>query len=114
MIGHYKLEKRRPVLVPDLIEWATWMEAADRHVARTEFSAGVEVSTVFLGLDHRFSGNGPPLLFETIVFGLNMENDAMMWRYSSWDDAVTGHNATVRKVDDLLAQASAVKSPLEC
>jgi hypothetical protein len=29
----------------------------------------IGISTVFLGLDHRHFGDGPPLLFETMVFG---------------------------------------------
>ena len=48
--------------------WARWFETADRRVALTEVS-GIRVSTVFLGLDYRFSGEGPPLLlFETMTF----------------------------------------------
>jgi hypothetical protein len=47
------------------MRWATWFEAADRHV-RDSFQGDVRVSTVFLGLDH--SVYGPPQLFETMVF----------------------------------------------
>jgi hypothetical protein len=36
-----------------------------------------KVSTVFLGLDHSFSEDGPPILWETMVFGgeLDQETD---------------------------------------
>jgi hypothetical protein len=50
---------------------------------------------VFLGLDHRFGGSGPPLLFETMIFGGPLDEE--MWRYSSWDAAEAGHAAAVRK-----------------
>jgi hypothetical protein len=93
-IGTYILEGHRPVAERDTIAWAQWLEAADRIVARTEHELFV-VSTVFLGLDYRHCGNGPPLLFESMVF---FDGVAQHFRrYSSWDDAETGHKAMVRQ-----------------
>ncbi len=63
---HYILDGKTPVPV-GLMEWAEWFGRNDRSVAKDEFE-GVVVSTVFLGLDHNFFGDGPPLLFETMVF----------------------------------------------
>jgi hypothetical protein len=65
---------------------------ANRRVAFTVVAPGVEVSTVFLGLDHSF-GDGPPVLFETMVFDDYGGGDA--WRWSTWDEAVAGHEAAV-------------------
>ncbi len=48
----------------------------------------VNVSTVHLGLDHAW-GCGPPLIFETMVFG--GEHDQECWRYSNLADAREGH-----------------------
>ncbi|HMF88292.1 MAG TPA: hypothetical protein VK575_09445 [Gemmatimonadaceae bacterium] len=80
---------------------ATWARTyKHERVALTEVTNGVDVSTVFLGVDHRFSSKGPPLLFETMVFGGPL--DQQCWRYSSWDDAETGHAAAVRKCKNLL------------
>ena len=78
----------------DLMTWAEWYETADRKVAR-ETIGDSDISTVFLGIDHSF-GEGPPLLFETMVF--NGKLDGEINRYSTWDDAVAGHNAMVKKV----------------
>lgn len=58
----------RPVPETDLIKWAEWLETADRVVGR-ETIGPCKVSTVFLGLDHRFGEGGPPILWETMVFG---------------------------------------------
>ena len=55
----------------------------------------MRVSTVFLGLDHQHF-DGPPLLFETMVFV--GEHGDEMERYSTWDEAVAGHDAMVAKV----------------
>lgn len=104
-------EKREVVVVDDLMTWAEWFERFDnRIVGHTRFDPDILVSTVFLGLNHRFFGAGPPLIFETMVFGINVEDEAMTWRYSSWDDAETGHQATVHRVKDLLVKASREKA----
>lgn len=52
----------------DALEWAKFFETTDRQIARDE-TKGVTVSTVFLGIDHRICGDGPPVLFETLVLG---------------------------------------------
>ena len=67
MSDKYILKDHVPVLEDDLLKWGRWFETADRTVARTRIK-NIEISTVFLGLDHAF-GQGNPLLFETMVFG---------------------------------------------
>jgi hypothetical protein len=105
-------DEHRPVAVRDVLEWGEFFNKDDkRRVALTEFEPGVRVSTVFLGLDHRYFGKGPPLLFETMVFGLNLEDEAFTTRYATWDDAETGHKAIVRKVQEQLAEAARVTIP---
>jgi hypothetical protein len=57
---------------------------------------GKWVSTVWIGLDHQF-GNGPPLIFETMVFSKKgnwqeLDRD----RYSTQEDALKGHKRMVR------------------
>jgi len=88
-------ENHNPILCNDLLKWAEWLEKADRRVDKTTITEGVEVSTVFLGLDHSF-GEGKPLLFETMVFG--GKSDGGMDRYATWDEAVAGHKKMVEKV----------------
>ncbi len=92
-MNDYILEGHTPVVVTDIRTWARWFETADRGVARTEKN-GVTVSTVFLGLDHSF-GSGPPLLFETMVFGGKLDQEQE--RYSTWDEAEAGHKSMVRR-----------------
>ena len=58
-----------------------------RVVAKTTIGAS-EVSTVWLGLDHGF-GDGPPLIFETLVFGGVLADE--MYRYSTEEQALKGH-----------------------
>lgn len=95
MNGRYRLDGHNPVPVDDLMEWARWMEGAERHVGNTE-EAGVRVSTVFLGLDSFLRNEGPALLFETMVFG--GEHDQDIDRYSTWEEAEAGHKRMCEKV----------------
>lgn len=92
MRDKYILDGHRAVLCDDLLTWARWLETADRRVARTVVYADVTVSTVFLGLDHQY-GNGPPLLFETMIFG--GPHDQEQDRYATWEDAERGHETMV-------------------
>jgi hypothetical protein len=88
-------ERRTPARCDDLIAWAEWLETADRHVADTRHEL-FRVSTVFLGVDHRFD-RGPPILFETMVF-LAADESIDCVRYATWEDAEIGHKAMVRRM----------------
>jgi hypothetical protein len=101
--GRYVLDGKIPVPCEDLMEWAHWYETAgkDRIVCK-EFIGDYEVSTVFLGLDHSFD-DGPPELFETMVFWKGSENDrrdgvvddAPMYRAPTWELALEMHARAV-------------------
>lgn len=92
----YVLVERVPVQIEDAQMWAEWFEHADRRVAWTEVQPGVEVSTVFLGLDHDFTLLGPPKLFETMVFSPGHSEDC--WRCSTWEEAIEQHKRAVAEV----------------
>lgn len=88
----------------DLMTWALWLETADRRVCAAfdesvpgeDLEHRVMVSTVFLAIDHNFSGHGAPILWETMVFNgpLHGATD----RYTSKEDAVIGHQAMCARV----------------
>jgi len=100
----FMLDGETVVPCRDMFTWARWFEGANTRVDYTEITSQCRVSTIFLGLDHRFGRDGPPLVFETMVFG-GPDDDALeVWRYSSWDDAAIGHKAVVRKVREALGQ----------
>lgn len=52
----------------DFVEWSSRFETDERRIAYTHMADGRVVSTVFLGINHRYFSDGPPLLFETMVF----------------------------------------------
>ena len=100
---HYKLDGKMAVQCADLWDWAEWMQTGDNRVALDEIG-GIRVSTVFLGLDHNWSRQGDPLLFETMVFMLDDEAGDMN-RYFTWGEAEAGHKKIVELIKVQLADA---------
>ena len=102
-MNYWILDGKVPVAEPDLIKWGEWMQKNSRAVRKSTATVKlngqpigeVRVSTVFLGLDHSF-GVGPPLLFETMVFGgpLDEEQD----RCSTWEAAEKMHELMCERV----------------
>ena len=74
----------------NLFAWAAQFDH-DRRVAEDTLPDGTYISTVFLGLDHQF-GEGPPLIFETMVFSSEDDsNELDVDRYSTETEAQAGH-----------------------
>jgi hypothetical protein len=94
MLETYILEGKTPVRV-DVDTWGKWLNTDKRIVAKTDIG-DVQVSTVFIGLDHSFGSGGPPLLFETMIFG--GEHDQYQSRCSTWDEAEIEHAEAVAMV----------------
>lgn len=102
MSDHYMLDKDHNVVPAGFSEWAQAFKSKDRVVARTRVYDGCEVSTVFLGLDHRFGGDGPPIVFETLVFGGPFDQE--MDRYCTWAEAEAGHARMVDKCQPIMTE----------
>lgn len=91
---YYKLgaDGRTPEPVEDVRETMLGSDYAEkRRVARDKIG-DVLVSTVFLCLNHAY-GDGPPILFETMIFG--GEHDQYQDRYSTWEEAERGHKKAI-------------------
>lgn len=87
-------------------QWARLMSDVEyKRIALTRVDDSgfvVEVSTVWLGLDHSFGFGGPPLLFETMVFGGPFDEE--QWRWPNKVAALAGHDQVVAEVKALLVQ----------
>lgn len=93
MSEYYIMDKDHNVIpVEDAREWARSFERDTRIIKQEKLWTGKFVSTVFLGLNHRFD-EGEPLIFETMVF----PDEADIERYSTYEQAITGHDEMVRK-----------------
>jgi hypothetical protein len=92
--GWYILnDSHEPVPEPDVLKAAEWFENFPNRVVAQHEIGESHVSTVFLGLDHNH-GNGPPVLFETLIQGGPLDDH--MERYATWGEAVAGHTALLR------------------
>jgi hypothetical protein len=90
----YILDKNgKPKPCKDVLKWGKAQEAP-RSLKKTEIG-DILISTVFLGLDHQH-GDGPPLLWETMIFG--GKHDQYQERYSSREEALEGHIRAVNLV----------------
>ncbi len=95
-LRHYILEPDGTVKAVPLLVWARWFEDSDKRRIAQIVIGEARVSTVFLGLDHRFSLEGPPILFETMVFGGALDGE--MERYTTLEAAKAGHAAMVARI----------------
>ena len=113
-LGMYVLNDRgEPVPEPDTVQWAQWLEAAARARCLAETTVGPYwISTVFLAIDHRYGEAGPPLLWETMIFGAYEEveifgkrqrcrKDIDQIRYTSRAEALAGHARAVKRAESL-------------
>lgn len=93
-------EDKKPIRMDDPVVWSKFMEIDNRRVAE-DFVDGpggirLRVSTVFLAIDHNFTGKGDPILWETMIFAGD-DGDMINYqeRYASYEDALIGHAAAV-------------------
>jgi len=78
---------------------------------------GYEVSTVFLGLDHGYAADFLPVLWETMIFGdgpvpwASGDDNEYQERYTSADAARMGHDQTVQRLRDKIADMTPRTDP---
>ena len=99
-LGLYILDDAgNPVATDDVLVWGRFMSSGKRAVAQ-EMIGDVRVSTVFLGFDYHF-GDGPPILWETMVFWPD-EGGNECHRYSSLTEARAGHELVVARIEGVV------------
>jgi len=64
--------------------------------------AGLFVSTIFMGVDHNFAENGPPILWETVPRIRHKWLSELRHRYTSRRAAIQGHIDIVRFLSDMV------------
>jgi len=94
-MSHYYDMDGQPITMEKWCE--TFEDFEHRRIGYTELPGGCRVSTVWLGLDHSFREEGPPLIFESMVFGPDDSTDLDMIRYSTREEAEQGHSLLVTR-----------------
>jgi hypothetical protein len=97
-------ESGEPQFCDDPDVWNRWLEQDEHRIVRQQHlvsdGSPVFVLTVFFGRDQRCFGDGPPLLWGTMVFdGLDEAGcEIDIERYSSCADAIAGHDQIVAEL----------------
>jgi hypothetical protein len=73
-------------------EWGAQINDIEYRRVGFDRIGDIEISTVLIGIDHNFM-DGPPLIFETMIFGGELSDE--QWRYSTKEEALAGHEAAV-------------------
>ena len=83
----------------DVMEWCHQLEEMNKyskhHLGFDEVK-GYLVSTIWIGSNMNYSGVGPPLIFETLIF--NDKDSMYCEKYSTWDEAIDGHERAIQWV----------------
>jgi hypothetical protein len=78
-----------------LMDRAYQRVALTRITSRADRTLDWRVSTVWLGTNYNFLG-GPPIIFETMVFG--RDGGEQQWRWCTENQAIAGHAQAVAKL----------------
>lgn len=97
----YILDKDGKPKKSDIKEWSKWWanseaNSEDRHIVMLDKLPSGEISTIFLSVDSSTSRTGPPILWETMVFGGKLDGEQR--RYTSEAAAILGHKELVNRV----------------
>lgn len=93
----YILDENNKPVKSTIVDYSEWIHKnPERKAVKQEHIDDVFISTVFLGLDHAWDSD-VPLLWETMIFG--GEHDQYMDRYTSYEDALEGHQTALNLVN---------------
>lgn len=115
--GWYVIDRYKNVIKKPL-GWDVerFLVKGKRRHSKATFLGSLRLSTVFLALDHRYSGEGPPILWETMLFddkNAIYDEDIMtrifpedlgQWRFSTKKEAMHHHNKKVKELKQHLQQ----------
>ena len=93
---YYNLDENKNPVSCTLREWGEiYMGSGndERRIAE-DYINDFHISTVFLGIDHNFY-EGPPILFETMIFENDSYSEIYCDRYCTWQEAEEGHKKAV-------------------
>lgn len=101
-----KKDKVVPVDIEGYVKWKASKTKEDGSTIILQDVLGeMLISTTFLGLDHNLGMAGPPKLFETMAFPIDIgskkivdfDDDLFCDRYSTLSQAVAGHKKIIKQ-----------------
>lgn len=102
--GYYYVDEDKKVVRVTGLSGMVTAYNRDRHIAQDEIGPAA-ISTVCLGCDSRTSvEDGPPVIFETMVFWAGHFLDRTQVRYETYEAALDGHDTACSIVRMALKQ----------
>lgn len=93
----YILDENNKPIRSTIVEYGKQIEEnPERKAVKQERIDDIFISTMLLGLDHAWNSD-IPVLWETMIFG--GEHDQYMDRYTSYEDALEGHQQALKLID---------------
>ena len=79
------------------MKWGSWLKVSNdrRRAGLDVVNEKYRVSTIFLGLDHNFGLQVLHLSGKMMIFPLDLFGDLYCDRYTSYEDAVSGHQKAI-------------------
>ena len=99
-VRFYYILRGKEIIPCDIETWSNFFENPENKIIKQTNIEKKFISTVFLGLDHKFGyeEDKRPILFETMVFNKGEWSELYCERYHTYDEAVQGHNRIMEKV----------------
>ena len=114
MSGDYFDRQGNPLTFDEYLAILKGDRERARRVAETYLSDagrdGPWVSTVWLGMNHNWPGSGPPIIFESMAFGLPGDVE-LCERYATEAQALAGHERMVAEARAILDGAKQSQTP---
>lgn len=97
LTGNYYDKEGSPIKAD---EWLRRIQEPDYTLVAVFADSSACVSTVWLGLDHQFFDDQPPLIFESMIITRDQKHplNKQFRRYSTLDVALEGHQQMVEQV----------------
>jgi hypothetical protein len=76
-------------------QWRLLFEDKRYQILKQTQIGTLQVSTIWLGIDHGFGHTAEPLIFETMIFGSEEEEQ---WRYASEQEALAHHDQLCEQI----------------
>lgn len=92
-------EKNNIIPNKNIEEFRKWSDENKEKLQIETFIGDFRISTIFMGRNHDNFHEGEPLLWETMIFKNKEVFEDYQKRYSSFKEAMNGHNEAIDKIE---------------
>lgn len=79
-------------------QWMSPARFGSKRVRETTLANGFWISTVYMGIDHSYMPDEPPIIYETMAFTPDGRGGFDEMRYATLEQALIGHEIMVERI----------------